>query len=270
VKQRPQIQAVMHQPIIEFRDVYKELGGRTILAGVNFAIYPGEAVGIIGPSGAGKSTILRLIAGLMAPDKGEVWVQGQPQTLVGEGATRKAHVGMVFQNGALFDSLTVAENVGFLLWEHSHLPPERVRELVELSLERVGLKGIGDRYPAELSGGMRRRVALARAIIENPEDPSDDLDILLYDEPTAGLDPIASQIIEDLMRYLQKEVQHSATYVVVTHQESTIRRTTDRILLLYNGQIRWQGTTPELDTTDDPYITQFMSGNPTGPMTLFE
>jgi len=270
VKQRPQVQTVMHEPIIEFRDVYKELGGRTILKGVSFAIYPGEAVGIIGPSGAGKSTTLRLIAGLMAPNRGEVWVQGQPQTLVGEGAPSKARISMVFQNSALFDSLTVAENVGFLLSEHSHLPPARVRELVELSLERVGLKGMGDRYPAELSGGMRRRVALARAIIENPEDPSHDLDIVLYDEPTTGLDPIASQVIENLMRYLQKEVQHSATYVVVTHQESTIRRTTDRILLLYDGQIRWQGTTQELNTTDDPYITQFMSGNPSGPMTLFD
>jgi phospholipid/cholesterol/gamma-HCH transport system ATP-binding protein len=145
-----------------------------------------------------------------------------------------------------------------------------VRDLVELSLERVGLKGIGDRYPAELSGGMRRRVALARAIIEDPEDEQDDLDILLYDEPTAGLDPVASRVIEDLMRSLQKEVQHSATYVVVTHQESTIRRTTDRIFLLYNGKIQWQGSTQELDTTDDPYITQFMSGNPTGPMVMFE
>ncbi|MEO0309849.1 MAG: ATP-binding cassette domain-containing protein, partial [Gloeomargarita sp. DG02_3_bins_56] len=218
---------MMAQPIIEFRDVYKELGGRTILNGVNFAIYPGEAVGIIGPSGAGKSTTLRLIAGLTAPDRGEVWVQGKPQVLVGEGEPSKAHIGMVFQGAALFDSLTVAENVGFLLSEHSRLPPERVRELVELSLERVGLKGIGDRYPAELSGGMRRRVALARAIIEDPEDEQDDLDILLYDEPTAGLDPIASRVIEDLMRTLQKQVQHSATYVVVTHQESTIRRTTD-------------------------------------------
>jgi phospholipid/cholesterol/gamma-HCH transport system ATP-binding protein len=260
----------MQQPIIEFRDVYKQLGGRTILDGVNFAIYPGEAVGIIGPSGAGKSTTLRLIAGLMAPDRGEVWVQGKPQVLVGEGAVSKAHIGMVFQGSALFDSLTVAENVGFLLSEHSHLPPERVRDLVELSLERVGLKGIGDRYPAELSGGMRRRVALARAIIEDPEDEQDDLDILLYDEPTAGLDPVASRVIEDLMRSLQKEVQHSATYVVVTHQESTIRRTTDRIFLLYNGKIQWQGTTQELETTADPYITQFMSGNPTGPMVMFE
>ncbi|MEN9272386.1 MAG: ATP-binding cassette domain-containing protein, partial [Gloeomargarita sp. DG_1_5_bins_55] len=142
---------MMAQPIIEFRDVYKELGGRTILNGVNFAIYPGEAVGIIGPSGAGKSTTLRLIAGLTAPDRGEVWVQGKPQVLVGEGEPSKAHIGMVFQGAALFDSLTVAENVGFLLSEHSRLPPERVRELVELSLERVGLKGIGDRYPAELS-----------------------------------------------------------------------------------------------------------------------
>ncbi len=260
----------MQQPIIEFRDVYKQLGGRTILDGVNFAIYPGEAVGIIGPSGAGKSTTLRLMAGLMAPDRGEVWVQGKPQVLVGEGAVSKAHIGMVFQGSALFDSLTVAENVGFLLSEHSHLPPQRVRDLVELSLERVGLKGIGDRYPAELSGGMRRRVALARAIIEDPEGEQNDLDILLYDEPTAGLDPVASRVIEDLMRSLQKEVQHSATYVVVTHQESTIRRTTDRIFLLYNGKIQWQGSTQELDTTDDPYITQFMSGNPTGPMVMFE
>lgn len=260
----------MHQPIIEFRDVYKQLGGRTILNRVNFAIYPGEAVGIIGPSGAGKSTTLRLIAGLMAPDAGEVWVQGKPQVLVEEGVASHVHIGMVFQDAALFDSLTVAENVGFLLSEHTSLDPKRVQELVDLSLERVGLKGIGDRYPAELSGGMRRRVALARAIIEDPDNQHDDRDILLYDEPTAGLDPVASRVIEDLMRNLQKEVQHSATYVVVTHQESTIRRSADRILLLYNGQIQWEGSVQELDTTTDPYITQFMRGETTGPMTLFE
>ncbi|MCS7292189.1 MAG: ABC transporter ATP-binding protein [Gloeomargarita sp. SKYBB_i_bin120] len=260
----------MPQPIIEFRNVHKTLGGRPVLNGVNLAVYPGEAVAIIGPSGAGKSTTLRLIAGLMVPDAGEVWVKGQPQVLVTEGEKSKARIGMVFQEAALFDSLTVAENVGFLLIEHSRLSPERIQELVEQSLERVGLKDISDRYPAELSGGMRRRVALARAIIEDPDNPEDDLDILLYDEPTAGLDPIAAHRIEDLMRHLQQSVQHAATYVVVTHQESTIRRAADRILLLYDGQIRWEGTPAELDTSDNPYLTQFLRGELQGPIRLVD
>ncbi|MEN9208226.1 MAG: ABC transporter ATP-binding protein [Gloeomargarita sp. GMQP_bins_120] len=256
----------MAQPIIEFRHVHKTLGSRPVLNGVSLAVYPGEAVAIIGPSGAGKSTTLRLMAGLMVPDAGEVWVKGHPQVLVTEGEKSPARIGMVFQEAALFDSLTVAENVGFLLTEHSRLPPERIQELVEQSLERVGLKGIGDRYPAELSGGMRRRVALARAIIADPDTPDDNLDILLYDEPTAGLDPIAAHRIEDLMRHLQKSVQHAATYVVVTHQESTIRRAADRILLLYDGQIRWEGTPADLDTSDNPYLTQFLRGELQGPI----
>ncbi len=173
---------------------------------------------------------------------------------------------MVFQQSALFDSLTVQENVGFLLYQHSKLPRKRIRELVRQKLEAVGLPGIEDRLPAQLSGGMRRRVSFARAIMENPDDPKDDPLILLYDEPTAGLDPIASTVLEDLIRQLQHHQKICETYVIVTHQDSTIRRTADRIVLLDRGKVRWMGQVSEIDSANDPYVQQFFSGSLEGPI----
>jgi phospholipid/cholesterol/gamma-HCH transport system ATP-binding protein len=173
---------------------------------------------------------------------------------------------MVFQQAALFDSLTVEENVGFLLYQHSKLPRKRIRELVEQRLEMVGLSGISDRYPAELSGGMRKRVSFARAIMSNPDNPKDTPEVLLYDEPTAGLDPIASTVIEDLVRQLQCSQGGCGSYVMVTHQDSTIRRTADRVVFLYKGKVQWQGKVSEIDTTDNPLIRQFFSASITGPI----
>jgi phospholipid/cholesterol/gamma-HCH transport system ATP-binding protein len=173
---------------------------------------------------------------------------------------------MVFQQAALFDSLTVEENVGFLLYQHSKLPRKRIRELVDRSLEMVGLPGIGNRYPSELSGGMRKRVSFARAIMANPDNAKDNPQVLLYDEPTAGLDPIASTVIEDLVRQLQFADEGCGSYVMVTHQDSTIRRTTDRVVFLYRGKIQWQGKVNEIDTTDNPLVRQFFSASTTGPI----
>jgi len=256
----------MAEPLIELKQVSKAFGKTVVLDAVDLTIYRGEAVAIIGPSGTGKSTILRLIAGLLAPDAGEIYVQGQLRKGLIEDAQDPIAIGMVFQQAALFDSLTVDQNVGFLLYEHSRLSRRRIRELVIKRLEMVGLANVSDRYPSELSGGMRKRVSFARAIMANPDNPRDSPEVLLYDEPTAGLDPIASTVIEDLVRQLQCVEGGCGTYVMVTHQESTIRRTADRVVFLYQGSVQWQGAVQAVSTTDNPLIRQFFSGSIDGPI----
>ena len=256
----------MAEPLIEIKGVSKSFASNVVLDEVDLTIYPGEALAIIGPSGTGKSTILRIIAGLLAPDAGEVYVQGQRRQGLIEDAPDPIAIGMVFQQAALFDSLTIEENVGFLLYQHSKLSRSRIREIVNHRLEMVGLAGVGDRYPAELSGGMRKRVSFARAIISNPDNFQDTPSLLLYDEPTAGLDPIASTVIEDLIRELQCSAEICSTYAIVTHQDSTIRRTADRIIFLYQGKVQWEGNVSETDTTDNPLIRQFFSGSVQGPI----
>jgi len=258
----------MSEGVIELKGVSKSFGSNLILDEVDMTVYQGEALAIIGPSGTGKSTCLRIMAGLLAPDSGEVYVEGKlRQGLIGDDFD-PVRISMVFQQAALFDSLTVDENVGFLLYQRSKLPRHRIRELVEQSLERVGLSGVADRYPDQLSGGMRKRVSFARAILSNPDDPRDTPEVVLYDEPTAGLDPIASTVIEDLIRDLQKNQGGCSTYVMVTHQDSTIRRTADRILFLYQGKVQWLGRIEDIDMTTDPLIRQFFSGSVTGPIVV--
>ncbi len=256
----------MSEPLIELKGVSKSFGGNIILDEVDLTIYRGEALGVIGPSGTGKSTILRIIAGLTPSDGGEIYVQGQKRKGLIEDAADPIGIGMVFQQAALFDSLTVAENVGFLLHQHSKLSQQEIRQLVEEKLEMVGLPGICDRYPAQLSGGMRKRVSFARAIMSNPHNPKDNPEVLLYDEPTAGLDPIASTVIEDLVRQLQLVEGGCSTYVMVTHQDSTIRRTADRVVFLYKGKVQWQGHVTEIDTTENPLVRQFFSASTNGPI----
>jgi phospholipid/cholesterol/gamma-HCH transport system ATP-binding protein len=256
----------MTEPLIELKGVSKAFGDSIILDKVDLTIHRGEALAIIGPSGTGKSTILRIIAGLLLPDAGEIYIQGQKRSGLIEDAEDPIGIGMVFQQAALFDSLTVQENVGFRLYQRSKLSPQRIRELVEQNLDMVGLSGISDRYPSELSGGMRKRVSFARAIMSNPDDPKDNPEVLLYDEPTAGLDPIASTVIEDLVRKLQCSDGGCGSYVMVTHQQSTIRRTADWVVFLYNGKIQWQGSVSEIDTTDNPLIRQFFSASVRGPI----
>jgi phospholipid/cholesterol/gamma-HCH transport system ATP-binding protein len=254
------------EPLVELKGISKSFGNNVVLDNIDLKIYRGEALGIIGPSGTGKSTILRIIAGLLAPDAGEIYIKGQQRLGLVEDAADPISIGMVFQQAALFDSLTVEENVGFLLYQHSKLPPRQIRELVNQKLEMVGLPGIGSRYPAELSGGMRKRVSFARAIMSNPDNPKDNPEVLLYDEPTAGLDPIASTVIEDLIRQLQYAQGICGTYAIVTHQDSTIRRTADRIVFLYKGKVQWEGSDREIDTTDNALMRQFRSGSIDGPI----
>ena len=258
----------MREPLIELKGICKSFGSNLILDRVDLTIYEGEALSIIGPSGTCKSTILRIIAGLTPADAGEIYVQGERRTGLIEDAQDPIAIGMVFQQASLFDSLTVEENVGFLLYQYSKLPRRRIRELVEQTLEMVGLSGIGDRYPAELSGGMRKRVSFARAVMSNPDNPKDNPQVLLYDEPTAGLDPIASTVIEDLVRQLQCADGGCGSYVMVTHQESTIRRTADRVVFLYKGKIQWQGKVSEIDTTENPLVRQFFSASINGPIQM--
>lgn len=256
----------MSEPLIELKGVSKSFGSNVILDEVDLCIYRNEALSIIGPSGTGKSTILRIIAGLLEPDAGEVYVEGQLRERWTDDLADPIGIGMVFQNAALFDSLTVEENVGFFLYEHTKLQRKRIRQMVNDKLEMVGLPGIGTKFPAELSGGMRKRVSFARAIMANPEDPKATPEVLLYDEPTAGLDPIASTVIEDLIRDLQAARGGCSTYVMVTHQDSTIRRTSDRIVFLYSGKVQWQGTVSDIETTENPLVRQFFSGSITGPI----
>lgn len=256
----------MTEPLIELKGVSKSFGSNQVLNNVDLTIYRGEAVGIIGPSGTGKSTILRIIAGLITPDAGEVYVQGVKREGLIEDGHDPVGIGMVFQQAALFDSLTVEENVGFLLYQNSQLERSRIQELVKEKLEMVGLPGTSHLYPAELSGGMRKRVSFARAIMSNPDNPSEGPEVLLYDEPTAGLDPIASTVIEDLIRGLQCTQGVCSTYAIVTHQDSTIRRTADRLVFLYQGKVQWQGRVSDVDSTDHPLIHQFMSGSVQGPI----
>lgn len=256
------------EPLVKIKNVSKAFGSKVILEGANLEINAGEAVGVIGPSGTGKSTILRIIAGLTAPDTGEVYIHGKKRLgTVNEGEDALG-VSVVFQQSALFDSLTVDENVGFALYRKSKLPQAQIRELVEEALKKVGLPGIGDRYPAELSGGMRKRVGAARAILTNtnPENSTGIPKIIMYDEPTAGLDPIASTRLEDAMRNLLGLEGVCDTYLVVTHQDSTIRRTTDRIIFLYDGKIQWDGPTEEAYHSDHPLLKQFFTGNVEGPI----
>ncbi|CAK7348203.1 unnamed protein product [Dovyalis caffra] len=260
--------------LIECRNVYKSFGEKHILRGVNFKIRHGEAVGIIGPSGTGKSTILKIIAGLLAPDGGEVYIRGKKRDgLISDEEMSGLRIGLVFQSAALFDSLTVRENVGFLLYENSSMSEEQIEDLVTETLAAVGLKGVEDRLPSELSGGMKKRVALARSIIFDTTKETIEPEVLLYDEPTAGLDPIASTVVEDLIRSVHIKGEDAlgkpgkiASYVVVTHQHSTVRRAVDRLLFLHEGKVVWQGMTHEFMTSTNPIVQQFASGSLDGPI----
>ncbi len=257
-------------PLIELKGVSKSFGNNVILDRVNLKIYRGEALVIIGPSGTGKSTILRMIAGLLPLDKGGIYINGQKRKGLIEDGEDPIGIGMVFQQAALFDSLTVEQNVGFSLYQHTNLSNSKIKQLVDEKLDMVGLAGTNDRYPSELSGGMRKRVSFARAVMSNPEDAKSRPEIILYDEPTAGLDPIASTIIENLVRELQGTDRGCGTYIMVSHQNSTIRRTADRVIFLYGGKIQWQGSVEEIDRTDHPMVRQFFNASLDGPIRVID
>ncbi len=254
-------------PLIELKGVSKSFGDRKILNKIDLQVYHQDALVIIGPSGTGKSTILRLIAGLIEPDEGEIYIKGEKRKGLIEDNTDPLNMTMVFQQAALFDSLTVRENVGFSLYQHSNLSSKKIKKIVNESLEKVGLPTeTADLFPSELSGGMRKRVSFARAVVFNPEKQEEHPEIVLYDEPTAGLDPIASTVVEDLVRKLQSSFTDSTAYVMVSHQESTIRRTGDRVVFLYDGKVQWQGGVGEIDDTENQLVKQFFSASTQGPI----
>ena len=253
--------------LIELKGVSKSFGNRLILNKIDLKVYAADSLVIIGPSGTGKSTILRLIAGLIEPDEGEIYVQGEKRRGLVEDNQDPFNISMVFQQAALFDSLSVRENVGFSLYQHSDLSLDKIKKIVAKSLEKVGLPAeTADLYPSQLSGGMRKRVSFARAVVFNPEKSGECPEVILYDEPTAGLDPIASTVVEDLVKKLKSSFSASSAYVMVSHQESTIRRTGERVLFLYDGKVQWEGTVDEIDHTDNELVRQFFSASTQGPI----
>ena len=250
-------------PVVELRSLTLKRGRRTILDGIDLSLQAGESLAIVGPSGAGKTTILRLLAGLELPSTGELFLFGQRQEYLRLDQWRPPDVRLVSQNPALLGSLSVLQNVGFLLFRHSLLPEREIRQRVARCLEAVGLAGTENLMPSELSGGMQKRVSFARAMIDNPETESE-TPLLLFDEPTAGLDPVASTRIEDLMVTTTQLSRGSS--VVVSHVLSTIERSARQVALLYDGKLRWQGSVDAFRTADNPYVVQFRTASLNGPM----
>jgi phospholipid/cholesterol/gamma-HCH transport system ATP-binding protein len=239
--------------MIEVRQLHKSFGTHRVLDGVNLRIEAGESVVIIGRSGGGKSILLKHLIGLMIPDSGEVLVEGENIAGLDERAllSVRCKFGMLFQSAALFDSLTVAENVGFVLRREGKLTHAEITRRVDETLEMVALPGTQNKKPAELSGGMRKRVGLARAIVYRPR-------ILLYDEPTTGLDPIVSDSIDQLI--VRVCAQLKVTSVVVTHDMRSTRRVGQRILMLHEGKIYASGTPDEIFRSTDPVVHRFVNG----------
>ncbi|NDG75148.1 MAG: ATP-binding cassette domain-containing protein [Synechococcaceae bacterium WB8_1B_136] len=251
-------------PVAELDRVCVRWGAKTVLDGVDLQLEPGERLAVVGPSGAGKSTILRLLAGLLLPSAGTMRIHGVPQRYLRLDQRHPPDVRLVFQNPALLASLTVRENVGFLLYRQSRLSEGEIRGRVAAALEAVGLSGIEELLPGELSGGMQKRVSFARAVIEDPTQPPGQLPLLLFDEPTAGLDPVACTRIEDLI--VRTSQLAGGSSVVVSHVMSTILRSADRVVLLYDGLFRWQGPVDDFLHTDNPYVVQFRTASLSGPM----
>lgn len=239
--------------MIEVRDLKKQLGANLILDGVNFRIEKGESVVIIGRSGGGKSVLLKHLIGLLQPDSGSVLIAGTDISRLNERQLLpvRRRFGMLFQGAALFDSMTVAENVGFALVREKKWTPAEVAKKVAAALEVVELPGTEDKRPSELSGGMRKRVGLARAIVYEPE-------IVLYDEPTTGLDPVVSDSIDKLILRVRDHLK--VTSVVVTHDMRSARRVGQRILMLHNKRIYATGTPEAIFSSTDPVVHRFVNG----------
>jgi len=247
---------------IAIEGVSKSFGPKTVLDGTDLLINKGETIVIIGRSGEGKSVLLKNIVRLLEPDAGRIWVEGTEISALEDGPLMdlRKNFGFLFQGAALFDSMTVCENVGLMLQEHSGWKESRIRERACECLAMVGLEGAEDKAPSELSGGMKKRAGLARAIVMEP-------DYILYDEPTTGLDPITSDAINDLIIKLQKEL--GVTSIVVTHDMPSAFKIADRIAMLSRGRIVFTGTVEEVRSTDHPMVRQFIEGSSKGPLGAF-
>jgi len=246
--------------MIKIVDLHKSFGTKPVLRGVDLEVETGETMVVIGQSGSGKSVLLKHLIGILKPDKGEIYIDGLEITRLGEERlqriTRK--FGMLFQAAALFDSLTVGENVSFGLERYTDHSPAEIRRIVAESLNKVGLNDIEGLMPFELSGGMRKRVGLARAIAYGPE-------IILYDEPSTGIDPIRADSINDLINDLKRDL--CVTSVVITHDMVSSYKLADRIAMLYEGRIIEIGTPAEIQASSNPIIRQFIHGQARGPIT---
>lgn len=245
---------------LSVRGVKKAFGSQSVLRGVDLDIYKAESLVIIGPSGCGKSVLLRHLIGLHEPDAGTVHVNGVDIAHMNRSSLYEVRkkFGMLFQNSALFDSMTVGENVAIGLKEHFSLSRDELHKTALVQLELVGLADAIEKRPSQLSGGMKKRVALARTIAMDPE-------IILYDEPTTGLDPITADVINNLIRSLQQRFH--ATSITVTHDMVSAYKIADRIAMLHMGKIIFEGSVEEVQSTDNPYVKQFIHGTAEGPVT---
>ncbi len=246
---------------VKLVDVYKSFGDFEVHKGINLTIMENRITVILGPSGTGKSVLLKQMMGLLKPNKGNIYVDGIDITVADKKelkAVRKKF-GMLFQNAALFDSMTVYENVAFPLREHTKLKEKEIKEIVINKLKLVGLKNVENKMPAELSGGMRKRVGLARAIALEPE-------IILYDEPTTGLDPIMKDVVDNLIYETQKKL--NITSVVISHDMDSAYKIADDMAMLYDGKTVLYGTKENFEKTDNPYVKQFVEGSMEGPIKI--
>jgi phospholipid/cholesterol/gamma-HCH transport system ATP-binding protein len=243
----------MAEAVISLRQLNITFGTHTVLDNIDLDVYKGETLAVLGPSGTGKSTVLRSMIGLLEPNGGQIFIQGEDVSGLDEDGWNRLRMkmGMVFQYSALFDFLTVGENVAFGLRQHTDKSNEEIQGIVTQMLELVGLPGTQDLYPAELSGGMKKRVGLARAIAVNPE-------IVLYDEPTAGLDPIMSRNISRLIKKTQEQLH--VTSVLVTHDMQSAFYAADRVAMLYEGHIVAIGTAEEMKNSTNPIVKAFIEG----------
>ena len=248
--------------MIKITGLKKYFGPKRVLDGVNLEIERGKITVIIGRSGEGKSVLIKHIIGLLRPDDGQIFLEGQEITAMREKEFNEVRkrFGMLFQGAALFDSMTVGQNVGFPLKEHTDLNDEDIMKVVGEKLRRVGLTGVENLMPAELSGGMKKRVGLARAIVMDPE-------IGLFDEPTAGLDPIMSDSIADLVLDTQRSLK--TTYILITHDIPFTYKIADKIAMLHEGRIVQEGTVEEMKRNPDPIIRQFLEGRAEGPIKVY-
>lgn len=248
-------------PLISVQNLTKSFGSNKVLDGLSFELGEKESFVIIGGSGTGKSVLIKCILGLLRADSGKILIKGQDITTLSSSQRQEVltHFGMLFQGGALFDSMTVAENVAFGLVQGMGTDKVKARKIAIEKLKAVNLApSVADIFPAELSGGMQKRAALARAIATNPE-------VIFFDEPTTGLDPIVSGTINDLIIRCVRDLGASA--VSITHDINSLRKIADRVGLLFKGKLIWTGTVEEMDKTDNPYVHQFINGLPDGPFT---
>lgn len=251
------------KPIISLKNVSKVFQGRKVIDDVSLDIFPGETFVIMGCSGSGKSTLLRLMTGAIKPDEGSVIIKDRDITkaTTEEFEEIKRGFGMLFQYSALLDSMTVEENVALPLKEHTKLADDIIKIIIKMKLSLLGLRGFEEHYPSQISGGMRKRVGLARAIALDP-------DIVFYDEPTSGLDPVVGGVIDKLIKDLSTKLM--ITSVVVTHDMQSVFEIADRVAMVHKGKIVKVGTSQEIRKSDNEYIQQFINGRPTGPIDFFK